>query len=79
MEIVKLKNTRTRIKNSLDGLKTRAEIIQDQSSKFVGKLIDCIQSEQRENRMGKKKMDQALETCEKWQDIQHLEDSQKES
>lgn len=55
MEIVKLKNTRTRIKNSLDGLKTRVEIIQDQSSKFVGKLIDSIQSEQRENRMEKKK------------------------
>ena len=54
MEIVKLKNTRTRIKNSLDGLKTRVEIIKDQGSTFVGKLIDSIQSEQRENRMENK-------------------------
>lgn len=60
MEIVKLKNTITGIKNSLDGLNSRVEITEDGSSKFEDKSIDSLQSEQRENRM-KKKMGKAWE------------------
>ena len=58
MEIVRLKNIITGIKNSLDGLNSGVEIIEDGSSKFEDKSINSIQSEQRENRM-KKKMDKA--------------------
>lgn len=59
MEIVKLKNTITGIKNLLDGLNSRVEITEDGSSKFEDKSIDSLQSEQRENRTKKKKMDKA--------------------
>lgn len=64
MEIVKLKNTITGIKNLLDGLNSRVEITEDGSSKFEDKSIDSpVWTERKQNE--KKKMDKAWETCEK--------------
>lgn len=50
--IIKLKNTNTEIKNSLDGLNSRAEMTDFRISELEDRSIECTQSEQhRENRL----------------------------
>lgn len=57
--IIKLKNTNTEIKNSLDGLNSRAEMTDFRISELEDRSIECTQCEQhRENRL--KRNEQSL-------------------
>lgn len=51
MEMVELNNTVIGIKNSLDRLRSRAEVIEVRSSKIEDSSVESTQSEQEKNRI----------------------------
>ena len=60
MELIELKNIVIKIKYSLDGLQRQRE---DRINEVENKSIECFQFEPRENRPGKKMMNQASGSC----------------